>query len=91
MRPHLESSVQYWAHHYKEDIGVPENAQRKAVELMESLEHKSYKKWLRELGIFSLEKSQERPYHSLQLPESSQLGGWFLLPGNQQYNKRKQE
>ncbi|RMB99744.1 hypothetical protein DUI87_23746 [Hirundo rustica rustica] len=75
MRPDFESSVQFWAHHYKEDIEVLENAQRGAVELMMGVEHKSYKKRLRELGIFSLEKSQGRPYCSLQLPESSQLEG----------------
>ena len=33
------------------------------------LEHKSYGEQLRELGLFSLEEAQGRPYHSLYQPE----------------------
>ena len=34
-----------------------------------SYKHKSYKEQLRELGLFSLEEAQGRPYCTLQLPE----------------------
>lgn len=90
VRLHLESSVHFWAHHYKEDIEVLENAQRRIMELMKGLEPKSYKKRLRDLDIFSLEKSQGRSYHSLHYLQVASWG-WSLLPGSQQYKKWKQE
>jgi len=39
------------------------------------LEHRSYKEWLRELGLFNVEEAHKRPYHSLQLPERRLLQG----------------
>ncbi|KAJ7408804.1 hypothetical protein WISP_118421 [Willisornis vidua] len=47
VRSHLESCVQFWASHNKNNIVVLEHVQRRAMELG---------KQLKELGVFSLEK-----------------------------------
>jgi len=58
VRPHLEYCIQLRSPQHKKDMDVMERVQRGAMKMIKRLEYLSYKDRLRELGLFSLEKSR---------------------------------
>jgi len=43
VKPHLEYCVQLWSSQYRRDIDVLEHIQRRATEMIQGVEHLSYK------------------------------------------------
>ncbi|KAF4798662.1 hypothetical protein TURU_061277 [Turdus rufiventris] len=56
VRPHLECCVQFLAPHHKEDVEAPGHVQRRALELVKSLENESCEEQQRELEVPILER-----------------------------------
>ncbi|PKU43328.1 hypothetical protein llap_6368 [Limosa lapponica baueri] len=62
VRPHLEFCIQLWSFQHRKDMDLLECVQRRATKMIREMEYLSYKDWLRELGLFSLEKRRVREH-----------------------------
>ncbi|PKU33597.1 hypothetical protein llap_16098 [Limosa lapponica baueri] len=54
VRPHLEYCVQLWSLQHRKDMGLLEQVQRRATEMMREMKHLSYEERLRDLGLESV-------------------------------------
>jgi len=58
VRPHLESCIKLWSPQHRKDMELLKQAQRRATTMIRGMQHLSCGERLRELGLFSLEKSR---------------------------------
>ena len=54
-----------WSPQYRRDVELVEHVQRRATKMIQGMDHLSYEDRLRELGLFSLEKTARSPDSSL--------------------------
>ena len=60
----MEYCVQPWPHKYERDMDILlETVQKRAIDMMKSLEHLFYGERLREVGLFSLEQRRLRGFN----------------------------
>ena len=78
LRPHMEYCVQFWAPQFK-DRELLEQVQRGAMKMIRGLEHLPCEERLRDLGLFSLEKTEGGSYQYLDLKGRCQEDGTRLF------------
>ena len=83
MQPDLEHCPQVWGSQQKKHTEILEQVQRRSTKMFRGMEHLSYEKMLRELGLFSLEKSPGRPHCNL----SVSLSGAYNQEGDQSFTQ----
>ena len=65
MRLYMEYCVWVWGPQQRKNVELLVQVQRKSTKIIRRLEHVMYEDWLRELGLFGLEKSLGTPHFIL--------------------------